>query len=183
MNYDPLNRYLAKRERKIYPKSFSEVRTAAKEKYGERAWIGKTVTASTGLTSKDGRAYQSARKQIERWNAYEKTGKYNPDKATPEAKKRLEKAGRKLDPIRKEVPKGGLNVIIQFRETGGKRGQRQPIRETPNLHLTYQEALQYVNQSGQPDYTFLFNLWGERMIGSSLFGESGAYPAEVLDVF
>ena|SRR6185312_6463341 len=181
MNYEPLDRFLDSVTKPVYSAGvFGSVRDALKGEHGEHGWIRAFVKESKGLTPADGRKYESARKQVERWAAFEKTGKYNPDKSKAAGKAEIAAVAYKQGLVGRDVPRSGISLTVDFRDTSTKK--RQQDRSTPTLHMDYATALQYVNEE-RPDYAFLFDLWGDKKIGESLFGEDGAYPADILDVY
>lgn len=174
MNYAPLDRELAKYN--VYPSSFAEVREGFRESYGEHGWIGKLATFYSGTTDTKDKGYKAARRSIERAS----TGQYKEPKKA-EYRAGLATAGQTLDPIRKNAPASGITITIDFYDPStGSRG-RQKERSTPALYMDHQTAQQYINLP-RPDYTFLFDLWGEKKIGTNLWGEEGPYPADILDV-
>src|SRR6185503_714954 len=95
-------------------------------------------------------------------------------------KDKLADVGKKLDPVRRDVPASGLSLTIDFRDTSTKK--RQQDRSTPVLHMDHTTALEYISQE-RPDYAFLFDLWGDKKVGTTIFGEDGPYPADILDVY
>lgn len=175
MNYDPLNQALAGVSTPVYATSFADIQEGFREQYGARNWIGKLASVFTGGQT-HGKEYGAARRSIERVASgqYKSFGK-------AEYRAGLIEAGKTLEPIRRDPPSSGIDIKIYFNDPTGGRNSRKEERVTPLLHLSHADAVMYMSQS-QPDYTFLFNLWGERRIGDSLFGEEGAYPADIVAV-
>ena len=177
----PLDRFIAANTTPIYPSSFDAVREGYKEQHGDKGWIGKLATQMSGSVPdaqsgfKKGTpeykanhtAYNSARKQIERWNHGTSPKEANAD--------RIAKAGQTLNPIGHKAPAGGLTVTVKFNAPGDRSHAPREREFTITMDATTAQEF-----ASAPDYDFLFESWFEG--GAEAYGDDGDYEAENVQV-
>lgn len=177
----------------VYAGSFQELRTAFRETYGDRSWMGKLATAmsgkmppsQTGLTKGSAeykraeREYNSARRTVERYEKFQKdpTNKnaHNPANAPKVTREQFVKAGKTVEPLRRDVPPGGLKFKVEFR-TSGESGHGSRTR-TAIITMSSAAAYDFANN---PSYWGLFENWFDG--GGDAYGEDGDYEVDVVSV-
>jgi hypothetical protein len=131
-----------------YMSDFEDLKEYYQDEHGERGWIRGMVHDFMGLTPADGRAYQSARRRIERWA----DGSTHPGKKNKDA---LGDLGKQLPPTRRGVPPGGINVHVKGTfVVSSKEGAR--YRDI-DVHMDEMEALDFVDS---PSYEEVFETYG-----------------------
>lgn len=127
---------------------FEDLKDYYQDEHGERGWIRGMIKDFLGLVPSDGRAYQSARRRIERWA----DGSTHPGKANKSA---LADLGTQLPPTQRGVPPGGINVRVAGTfVVSSKEGAR--YREI-DVHMDEMEALDFVDN---PSYEEIFETYG-----------------------
>ena len=132
-----------------YMTTFDEISDYYKDEYGQRNYIRAMVEALTGKTPNDGRAYQSARRRIERW----------ADGSTkPNAKGRAElvKLGLELPALEEiYVPDEGIEVSVKARFRVSKK-QKNDRERTISVTLTGIAAYDFLKN---PTYEQIFEAY------------------------
>jgi hypothetical protein len=131
-----------------YMSDLEDIKEYYQDEYGERGWIRNMVKDFMGLISADGRAYQSARRRIERWA----DGSTRPSKKNKDA---LGDLGKQLPPTQRGVPPGGINVHVKGTfVVSSKEGAR--YRDF-DVCMDEMEALDFVEN---PSYEEVFETYG-----------------------
>jgi hypothetical protein len=131
-----------------YMSDLDDIKEYYQDEYGQRGWIRSMVHDFMGLTPANGRAYQSARRRIERWA----DGSTRPGKKNKDA---LRDLGEQLPPTRRGVPPGGINVHVKGTfVVSSKEGAR--YRDF-DVRLDEMEALDFVEN---PSYEEIFETYG-----------------------
>lgn len=144
-----------------YPSTFREIREGFREKY-DGHWT-REMAKATGVTPR----------QIQRFEAYVTgSGKQarNPDNVQKATKTAFIEAGKTLDPLRRDVPPGGLTITVKGSQGSGKHERTREFTAT----MDYQTALQFVQDPTLEDlFDEIYPDWDDAV--EVLFGDdSGA---------
>lgn len=150
----------------VYPSSKAELVAAYQEKFTGRGAAGwkqhlvKDLSELTGIKPKN----------LEKRFDPQRLGNAEKRNAGQYAD-----LGKKLDPIRRDVPAKGLTVTVDFTAQEDKGHAKR--ERTATVHMSSMEAYQFVNN---PSYADFFDLWADGL--GEYYGEDGDYEIEVTSV-
>lgn len=167
----------ATRAYSTFPTSFQEVARGLEKTFG-RGWKPEMAKAISETSVKSDTKYKTALRNVERWQQYERGGggqARNPDQASAANKSAMERIGKTLDPLQRDLPPGGLTITVDFKAPADK--SHAPRTRTATVHFEGAAGYDFVNN---PSYYGFFENWFDG--GGETYGEGADYEVDVTNV-